>query len=83
MRFFDDNIRLSGFLGWQEREMNLPDWKLDLQPYAYAMQNSEQGTPYYNPESDLETGITASLTWFAWKRYEGELRVRFVATASG
>lgn len=83
MRFSDDNIRLIGFVRWQERVLNLPDWKLDLQPYAYATQNSEQGTPYYNPESDLETGVTALLTWFAWKRYERELRVRFIATTSG
>ena len=83
MRFSDDNVRLIGFVRWQERVLNLPEWKLDLQPYAYATSNSEQGGPYYNPESDLETGATAALTWSAWKRYEQELRVRFIATAGG
>jgi biofilm PGA synthesis protein PgaA len=83
MRFSDDNVRLIGFARWQERVMNLPDWKLDLQPYAYGTSNSVQGAPYFNPERDLETAVTAALTWFAWKRYERELRVRFVATAGG
>jgi biofilm PGA synthesis protein PgaA len=83
MRFSDDNVRLIGFARWQERLVNLPDWKLDLQPYAYATSNSLQGAPYFNPERDLETAVTAALTWFAWKRYERELRVRFVATAGG
>lgn len=83
MRFSDDNVRLIGFARWQERVMNLPDWKLDVQPYAYATSNSQQGAPYYNPERDLETGVTAALTWVAWKRYDRELRVRLVATGGG
>lgn len=83
MRFSDDNVRLIGFARWQERVLNLPDWKLDVQPYAYATSNSQQGAPYYNPDSDLETGVTAALTWFAWKEYERELRVRFIATGGG
>ncbi len=83
MQFSDDNTRLIGFARVQERVMNLPDWKLDLQPYAYGTRNSRQGGPYFNPESDLELGMTAALTWIAWRRYERDLRVRVIATGGG
>lgn len=83
MQFSDDNTRLIGFARWQERVLNLPDWKLDLQPYAYATTNSRDGAPYFNPERDLEVAATAALTWIAWKRYDRELRVRLVATGGG
>ncbi|GGJ27663.1 hypothetical protein GCM10011320_38650 [Neoroseomonas lacus] len=58
---------------------------LETRPATLCLCDAEQraGHALLQSESDLETGITASLTWFAWKRYEGELRVRFVATASG
>ncbi len=80
MQFSDDNTRLIGFLRWQERVMNLPDWKIDLQPYAYATSNTRENAPYYNPERDLEVAATGTLTWVAWRRYERDLRVRFIAT---
>nr|WP_246521839.1 poly-beta-1,6 N-acetyl-D-glucosamine export porin PgaA [Neoroseomonas terrae] len=80
MEFSDDNTRLIGFARWQERVMNLPDWKLDLQPYAYATSNTRDNAPYYNPERDLEVATTGALTWIAWRRYERDLRVRFIAT---
>jgi biofilm PGA synthesis protein PgaA len=80
MRFSDDNTRLIGFARIQERVLNEPDWKLDLQPYAYATRNSREGAPYFNPDSDLELGLTAALTWIAWKRYDPELRIRLAAT---
>jgi biofilm PGA synthesis protein PgaA len=83
MQFSDDNTRLIGFARWQERVMNLPDWKLDLQPYVYASSNSRQDVPYFSPERDAEVAVTAALTWIAWKRYEPELRVRLVLTGGG
>lgn len=83
MRFSDDNTRLIGFARFQERVLNLPDWKLDLQPYAYATRNSRDGAPYFNPDSDLELGLTAALTWIAWKRYDPEFRIRLAATGGG
>ena len=83
MEFSDDNTRLIGFARWQERVMNLPDWKLDLQPYAYATSNTRDNAPYYNPERDLEVAATGALTWIAWRRYERDLRVRFIATGGG
>ncbi|NKE19344.1 poly-beta-1,6 N-acetyl-D-glucosamine export porin PgaA [Neoroseomonas oryzicola] len=83
MQFSDDNTRWIGFARWQERVMNLPDWKLDIQPYAYASSNSRQDVPYYSPERDIEVAASAALTWIAWKRYERDLRVRFVVTAGG
>ncbi|MBP0466116.1 poly-beta-1,6 N-acetyl-D-glucosamine export porin PgaA [Roseomonas sp. PWR1] len=83
VQFSDDNTRLIGFARVQERVMNLPDWKLDLQPYAYGTRNSQAGGPYFNPESDLEVGVTAALTWIAWRRYERDLRVRLIGTGGG
>lgn len=83
MRFSDDNTRVSGFARWQERVLNLPDWKLDIQPYAYASTNSREGAPYYNPERDLELAASAALTWIAWQSYERDFRVRLVATGGG
>lgn len=83
MRFSDDNTRLIGFARWQERVLNAPDWKLDLQPYAYATDNSRDGAPYFNPDRDLELGLTGALTWIAWKRYDPEFRIRLAATGGG
>jgi biofilm PGA synthesis protein PgaA len=83
MRFSDDNTRLIGFARWRERVLNAPDWKLDLEPYAYATGNSRQGAPYFNPERDLELGLTGALTWIAWKRYDSEFRIRLAATGGG
>lgn len=83
MEFSDSNTRLIGFARWQERVMNLPDWKIDLQPYAYATSNTQDNAPYYNPERDLEVAATGALTWIAWRRYERDLRVRFIATGGG
>lgn len=83
MRFSDDNTRLIGFARWRERVLNAPDWKLDLEPYAYVTGNSRQGAPYFNPERDLELGLTGALTWIAWKRYDPEFRIRLAATGGG
>jgi biofilm PGA synthesis protein PgaA len=83
MSFSDGNERWIGFARWQERVLNLPDWKLDLQPYVYATQNSRDDAPYFNPERDLELGLTGTLTWVVFQRYDRALRARFSATGGG
>lgn len=83
MAFSDGNDRLIGFGRWQERVMNRPDWKLDLQPYVYATRNSERDAFYFNPERDLEAGASGILHWTAWQRYERDLRLRASVTAGG
>ena len=76
-----DNIRLIGFVRWQER---IQPAGLEARPATLCLCDAEQRARHaLQPESDLETGVTALLTWFAWKRYERELRVRFIATTSG
>lgn len=83
MEFSDGNTRLIAYARWQERVLNLPDWKLDLQPYVYASSNSSQDVPYFSPERDLEAGATVALTWLAWRRYEQDFRVRLFLTGGG
>ena len=83
LRFSDDNTRTIGFLRWTERVVTTPDWRLDLTPYAYATENSRPGGPYFAPERDLETGVTASVAWVAWRRWERDLVVAGSATIGG
>jgi biofilm PGA synthesis protein PgaA len=83
LRFSDDNVRTIGFLRWTERVWSAPDWKLDLTPYAYATENSRPGGPYFSPSRDLETGLTASVAWVAWRRWERDLVVTGSATFGG
>ncbi|WP_237212875.1 poly-beta-1,6 N-acetyl-D-glucosamine export porin PgaA, partial [Falsiroseomonas oryziterrae] len=83
LRFSDDNVRTIGFARWTERVLSQPDWRLDLTPYAYATENSRPGGPYFAPRRDLETGVTAQLSWVAWRRYERDLVVVGQATAAG
>ncbi len=83
LRFSDDNVRTIGFLRWTERVWTTPDWKLDLTPYAYATENSRAGGPYFSPARDLETGVTASVAWVAWRRWERDLVVTGSATLGG
>lgn len=80
LSFSDGNERWIGFARYQERVLNLPDWKLDLQPYVYATRNSRENVPYFNPSRDLELGVTGTLTWIVHQRYDRALRARFALT---
>lgn len=80
LSFSDGNERWIGFARYQERVLNLPDWKLDLQPYVYATRNSREDAPYFNPERDVELGVTGTLTWIVHQRYDRALRARFAVT---
>ena len=83
LRFSDDNVRTIGAARWTERVVSAPDWRVDLTPYAYMTENSRPGGPYFAPERDLETGLTASVAWVAWRQWERDLVVAGAVTAGG
>lgn len=83
MRFSDDNTRLIGYLRARQRVWNHPDWKLDLEPYAYATSNTRDGAPYFNPERDVEVALSATLTWIVSGQWARSFRVSASLTGGG
>jgi len=78
--FSDGNQRRSLALGWVERLVAEPHFKLDARPGLYASTNTLEGAPYFNPSRDRLVSLGLEADHVLWRRYERSFSQHLVAT---
>jgi biofilm PGA synthesis protein PgaA len=68
--FSDGNRRQALTLGWLERMVTTPRFRLDLRPSFYTSSNSLDGAPYFNPSRDRATSVAFHADHLVWREYE-------------
>jgi biofilm PGA synthesis protein PgaA len=68
--FSDGNRRQAITLGWTERLLTTPRWRLDARPSFYTSSNSREGAPYFNPSRDRAAGLSFDIDHLVWREYE-------------
>jgi len=71
--FNDGNTRTAFSLGFSQRLLSAPRYRLDLSADAYTSQGERVDVAYYNPRRDLalSLGLEAQIT--GWRRYDHSL----------
>jgi len=71
--FNDGNTRTAFSLGFTQRLLSAPRYRLDLSADAYTSQGERVDVAYYNPKRDLvlSLGLEAQIT--GWRRYDHSL----------
>jgi biofilm PGA synthesis protein PgaA len=68
--FSDGNRRQALTLGWLERLITTPRFRLDMRPSFYTSSNSLDGAPYFNPSRDRATSLAFHADHLIWREYE-------------
>jgi biofilm PGA synthesis protein PgaA len=81
MPFDDGNERTAINMGWFERLLTGPRYKLDLDGSLYASRNTRTDVPYFSPRQDVSFDLTFENHWLTWRRYEHSFTQRLALTA--
>ncbi|RQO35724.1 poly-beta-1,6 N-acetyl-D-glucosamine export porin PgaA [Herminiimonas sp. KBW02] len=68
-KYSDGNDRDVYGIGWTERWISGPVFKLDTLVSLATSRNSAQGVVYFNPASDQEATVALLGEWRTWRRY--------------
>ncbi len=76
MDFSDNNFRTRLTLTGNQRLLSLPKQKLTVYGEISVSNNSRDGGPYFNPDSDLSLSAELEHLWRIYRRYEKSLQQR-------
>jgi biofilm PGA synthesis protein PgaA len=68
--FSDGNRRQALTLGWMERLITAPRFRLEVRPSFYMSSNSADGAPYFNPSRDRAPSLAFNADHLVWREYE-------------
>ncbi len=80
MDFSDGNLRQALSADWFQRLYTAPAYKLNSILEFYGSKNSENNTPYFNPQMDFSASLTLENIWRQWRRYSCSLHHRLALT---
>jgi biofilm PGA synthesis protein PgaA len=81
--FSDGNDRLVANVGWFERWVSTPDFRIESSLGVGTSTNSTSDRPYFNPGQDATATLEVAGEWLGWRRYERSFRQRLAGTVGG
>lgn len=80
--FSDGNQRGTWNIGYQQRLVATPRYKLDADVSVSGSQNSDiPAAPYFNPRHDQSLDLTLTNEWLVWRRYRDVFVNRLMLSA--